>query len=379
MAESAVRCGSDVVAVDFFGDRDQARAAESYALGRDLGLPLTASGLGRAARRFDVDAVAYTANVENHPSVLRAFVSRGLTVLGNDERALRDVRDWRMLREFCRDAGIRHPETLLAGEESLARPGVRWLRKRVRSGGGHGVRRWRGGRLDDAHLLQAEVEGRVASASFVADGRSARVFALTEQLVGDRRLGARRRAWCGNILPLEPQGPTAERLLAEVARMASLLAGRFRLHGVNGLDLIVRREPDGELAAHLIEVNPRYTASMELAEDAGGGSVFAMHAAGVEGRLPAEKELTALPSRYVGKAVLFTRRDVVAPDTDLWLERGVRDVPQAGAPVRAGHPVCTVVALGAPDRTTCREALHQEAATIEKTLHPRRDTKGDTP
>src|SRR5450756_2292067 len=59
MVESAVGAGHEVVAVDFFGDRDQARLAESYALQRDLGLPLTAAGLAEAARRMDADAVVY--------------------------------------------------------------------------------------------------------------------------------------------------------------------------------------------------------------------------------------------------------------------------------------------------------------------------------
>ena len=70
MIESAVRGGHDVVAVDFFGDRDQARLAESYALQRDLGLPATAEGLAAAARRIDADAVVYGSNLENHPEVV---------------------------------------------------------------------------------------------------------------------------------------------------------------------------------------------------------------------------------------------------------------------------------------------------------------------
>ena len=70
MVESAVRGGHDVVAVDFFGDRDQARLAESYALRRDLGLPATAEGLAAAAGRIDADAVVYGSNLENHPEVV---------------------------------------------------------------------------------------------------------------------------------------------------------------------------------------------------------------------------------------------------------------------------------------------------------------------
>ena len=67
MVESAVHGGHDVVAADFFGDRDQASLAESYSLPRDLGLPPTAEGLAAAAERLEADAVVYGSNLENHP------------------------------------------------------------------------------------------------------------------------------------------------------------------------------------------------------------------------------------------------------------------------------------------------------------------------
>ncbi len=214
MAESAARSGARVVAVDFFGDRDQARAATGYALGRDLGLPLTAEGLVRAAGRLDAGAVVYGANLENHAAAV-ARLGRRHEVLGNEAGAVREVRDWRVLRRFCADSGIACPTTLVAGEEGYAREaGGHWLRKRVRSGGGHGVRRWDGTPLDRAHLLQAEIAGRAASASFVADGRAARVFALSEQLIGDNALGAHGYAWCGNIVPFPADGGLG-RALAE--------------------------------------------------------------------------------------------------------------------------------------------------------------------
>src|SRR5664280_1055946 len=136
MVESAVRGGYDVVAVDFFGDRDQAQRAESYALQRDLGLPATAEGLREAAERIDADAVVYGSNLENHPEVV-AELSIGRRLLGNPADVLRDVRDWALLRRFCRGAGIAHPVTLLHGEEGRAERG-RWLRKRLHSGAGHG-------------------------------------------------------------------------------------------------------------------------------------------------------------------------------------------------------------------------------------------------
>ncbi|HOT23158.1 MAG TPA: ATP-grasp domain-containing protein [Thermoleophilia bacterium] len=399
MAESAARAGARVVAVDFFGDRDQTRAAKSRAVRRDLGLPATAAGLARAALDVGVDAVVYGANLENHPDLV-ARLARKRRVLGNEAAAVRAVRDWRVLRRFCAEESVACPMTLFAGEEpSSCERERRWLRKRLRSGGGHGVRRWDGRPLDGAHLLQEEVQGRAASASFVADGHAARVFALSEQLTGDRALGARGRVWCGNILPLvAPSRASVEvRLRAEVERLATLLTRRFGLRGVNGIDLVVHETSDGGLVPYLVEVNPRFTASMELAELAYGVSVFSLHLEGCAGRLPAARPAEeggmggaaqgsaggaaqCHPAGVLGKAVVYARRPVVTPDTGPWLEemldrawlRGavpaVRDIPASGERIAAGHPVCTVFAAAA-DREACLADLREAATIIEKSLH----------
>lgn len=374
MVESAVRGGHEVVAVDFFGDRDQARLAESYALQRDLGLPLTAAGLAEAARRMDADAVVYGSNFENHPEAV-CDLAAGLRLLGNPAEVLRDVRDWALLRRFCREAGIAHPVTLLRGEEGCAGRG-RWLRKRLRSGGGYGIAPWDGRALDDAHVLQAEVDGRAASVAFVADGKEGRIFGLTEQLLGRSALGGSGFAWCGNVLPLELPGADAASVRAQLEHMVSCLTGRFGLVGVNGLDVVIGRDPEGVAWPYLIEVNPRFSGSMELAERAFGVNVFSLHVEGLAGHLPRASVADRAPHGCVGKGIVYARRPVVVPDTEEWLVRGVRDVPSPGQRIAAGHPVCTVLARGR-DRQACLAGLFSGAAAVyrdsEETKEGRRE------
>jgi hypothetical protein len=361
MVESAVRGGYDVVAVDFFGDRDQARLAESYALQRDLGLPATAAGLSAAARRIDADAVVYGANLENHPEGV-GELALGRRLLGNPAEVVRDVRDWALLRRVCAEAGIAHPVTLLRGEKGSARRG-RWLRKRLRSGGGHGIAAWDGTALDDAHLLQAEVEGRAASVAFVADGKEGRIFGLTEQLLGRSALGGSGFAWCGNVLPLEVPEPDAASVRAQLEHMVSCLTRRFGLVGVNGLDVVIGHDPEGAVRPFLIEVNPRFSGSMELAERIFGVSVFALHVEGSTGHLSRDPAAGCAPDGCVGKGIVYARRPIVVPDTDTWLTRGVRDVPSPGQHIAAGHPVCTVLARGR-DREACLAGLFSAAADV---------------
>ena len=371
LAESAARVAPDMVAVDFFGDRDQARAVESHAVGRDLGLPLTAAGLAEGARRVGAQAVVYGANLENHPEVV-ADLAGSVEVLGNDAGVLSRVRDWRSLRGFCDAAGIAHPETLFAGEEGRARRGGRWLRKRVRSGGGHGVRGWTGGALDEGHLLQREITGRPASVAFAADGADCRVIGFCEQLAGRRWLGASGFTWCGNLLPF-PAPPREYRdLLAQVTRVARELTRRYGLRGLNGADLVVAQDDSGRPRAVLIEVNPRYSASMELAERAYGLSAYALHLDALVGRLPPVAAAAEPPSEYHGKAIVYAGQDLVVPDTCDWYGLGRRDIPYRGEHIAAGHPVCTVLGAGVT-RSSCLERLSAGAKAVYEETRPRRE------
>ncbi len=379
IAESAARGGHQVVTLDYFGDRDQRALVENHSLLRDLRLPFSAGSLLQASRTLDFDcrlaAVVYISNLENHPGVVEEL-AQGRVLLGNAPDVLRQVRDWHILRAFCRDAGIACPTTLLPGEESEADLTVRWLRKPVSSGGGHGVRRWAGEPLDENHVLQAYVEGRAASAAFVADGRRSVVIGLTEQLIGRGELGARGFAWCGNILPLSLRPGPRFTVLEKVERMAAQLTRRFGLRGVNGVDLVVADDPDGRPHPFLVEVNPRYTGSMELVERAYGLNIFSLHLEAMAGRLPGFAG--RLPGfsladhlhpqdRYLGKGIVYARRTVTLPETAGWMERGRRDVPFPGERIEAGHPVCTVLAEG-EGREGCWNHLLAGAEAVRKEI-----------
>ena len=353
IAESAVRGGHQVVTLDYFGDRDQRALVENVALRRDLGLPFSVAALLQASRRLDFQALVYVSNLENHPDVVEKL-ARGRVLLGNAPAVLACVRDWRTLRTFCREAGIYCPTTLLPGEEGQADPTIRWLRKPVRSGGGHGVRFWAGERLDEAYVLQAYVEGRPASAVFVADGRRCVLLGLTEQLIGRGELGARGFTWCGNILPLSLPTPEIETIVRSVREMAESLTCSFGLRGVNGLDFILGRDETGHPVPfgcaqdrpYLVEVNPRYTGSMELVERAYGLNVFDAHVRSFDGDLPAFHLEEHLFSHYYGKGIVYARRTVTMPETVGWREKERRDIPFSSERIKAGHPICTALAQG---------------------------------
>lgn len=372
IAESAARGNHRVVTLDYFGDRDQRALVENHSLLRDLNLPFSAEALLQASRRLDFEAVVYVSNLENHPEVVERL-AQGHVLLGNAPAVLHQVRDWRTMRAFCRDAGIPCPATLLSGEEGEADPTVRWLRKPIRSGGGHGIRPWAGEPLDETHILQKYVEGQPASVAFVADGQRCVVVGLTEQLIGRKELGRQGFAWCGNILPLTLQPAERVAVLEAAEQMAARLTRRFGLRGVNGIDLVLADDPSGQPRPFLLEVNPRYTASMELVERAYGLDIFSLHLEAMAGRLPDFSLVEHLHRQggYFGKGIVYARRTVTLPETKGWTKQGRRDVPFPAERIEAGHPVCTVLAEG-PGRGACwnhllasAEAVRQEIGDVQ--------------
>jgi uncharacterized protein len=305
---------------------------------RDLGGRGGMAALVEAAKQIQAPGVVYGAGLENQPGLV-ARLAAGRTLLGCPPETLARVRDPAVLGASLRAAGLAYPSTFAARDAPRrAERTRRWLRKPIRSGGGRGIREWRGGAPDGDVVVQEHISGLPCSAAAVGDGRSAVVLGVSEQLIGHRGLGARGYAWCGNLVP--PRlGEAQRRALAGSAREICVhLAHAFGLRGLFGVDLVW----DGE-RTWVVEVNPRPTGSLECVEAAHEVDVFAAHLEGCAGHLPSP---APPPRRAAGKAILFATRDVRVGDTRGWRERGVRDVPHPGERIAARGPVCTLVSVG---------------------------------
>lgn len=364
VAESAAQAGFDVTSLDAFADLDQATGVRALSLPRDVGVSFSAMAAARAAREIECDVVSYVSSFENHRAAVRAL-ARGRTLWGNGPALLRRVRDPQTLAEALESRGIAYAGNTTA---SRATGHERWLLKPRASGGGHRVRWWQPGEpVPRTMYLQPFIDGVPGSIVFLAAGGTARPLGLTRQLIGDATFGAAGFRYCGSILAGggDPQFANDVRLLADATRLAAALADAFDLVGVNGADFVAR---DGTPVA--VEVNPRYSASMELVERAYGISIFAAHATACTSReLPAfDLEVARRGAGAFGKAIVFARHDVVCGDTRSWLrDPDVRDVPHPGEHIAAGRPVCTVFARGA-DSAHCYAELALRAERMYDVL-----------
>ena len=360
LAESAARAGYRVLAVDGFGDLDVRRVAE-VRLARDARDRYSPGAAVRAARGARAEAVVYAASFENHPRAVRTLAA-GRALWGNPPEVLACVRDPLLLAATLARHGLATPAVRAAAPRSLRGS---WLAKPRASGGGSGVVAWRPGRRTprDAYF-QERIAGVPGSIVFAADGRHAVPLGLSCLLAGERAFGAAGFRYSGNILV--GRGDAAftddDRLCVRAIALAEATTQAFGLVGVNGIDFIARRG-----TPYPIEVNPRYTAAMELVERAYGLSIFAIHARACAGRLPAfdlAAARRAPPPRAIGKAILYARGDVVLGDTRPWLDDdSVRDVSAPGTRCRRGQPICTIFATGR-DAVECRVALGRRAARL---------------
>jgi predicted ATP-grasp superfamily ATP-dependent carboligase len=352
-AASAARAGLDVTSLDAYADADAHPAVRALSVARDYRRRYSAPTAARIARAIECDAVAYLSNFENHAPAIEELAA-GRTLLGNAPDVVRRVRDPKLLAEAFRRDGL--PVPRLADVGQLARrPGHEsghWICKPIRSGGGRRVRVWNGRRLPAGCYLQERIDGAARSVVFVAARGAASVLGVSRQLIGERAFGVSQYRYCGNILE-----PVDERLWQCAESLARSAVAEFGLVGVNGIDCVER---DGIL--YPIELNPRWSSSMELVERASGVSMFGVHAdACLDGRVP---PAPAGGGRAHGKAIVFAREPVVAGDTRPWLEDpAVADVPHPGDRIAAGDPVCTLFAA-APAGESCVAALAARAASI---------------
>jgi predicted ATP-grasp superfamily ATP-dependent carboligase len=186
---------------------------------------------------------------------------------------------------------------------------------------------------------------------------------FSRQLVGDSNFGARGYRYCGSILasPDDPQFPDAHALFEATHAVAGCVADEFGLVGLNGLDFIARgRVP------YPVEVNPRWSSSIEVAERAFDTAFFAAHVeSSAGGALPSFDCARSLKRiGAVGKAIVYARHAGSVGDTATWLEDpAVRDVPRSGEIIRVGQPVCSVFATAA-DSLACYRLLVIRAERI---------------
>ncbi len=359
-AQAAVRSGWRVAAVDLFADADLQAICRTWQVSPG-DYP---QGLIEAARQAPPGPWAYCGGLENHPDVISAISSQR-ELLGVDAKWLNRLRNPYGFAHQLQYWGF--PSTTLMAQNAIPDAG-RWLLKPKHSSGGRNIRQYGVPPYpvsDNQHYWSRWIDGVPQSAAYLFAGEEVRLLGVTEQLIGTPWTGGGGYLYCGNMGPLEISDDTLEQFVM----LGECLAKVGLLRGLVGVDVV----QDSAGRIHPLEINPRYTASMELFERAQGMPLIQWHIKACrEGSLWNDSVDYRTDSLVQGKAILYARQSVQIERTfDQWCreQNGDRtwpvlaDLPVVGTEVAAGHPLLTVFASGGCAEET-RYALRQRAEQI---------------
>ncbi len=331
----------------------------------------------------------YTGGLENYPDLV-GQLAKVRPLWGNPAGVIQRVRQPNHVARLLRAAGLPCPD-LWSDVDHPPRDGD-WLRKPLRSTGGLRITHYQAGprqltapiqpapsadASDPLWYYQQTIQGLPCAAVYLAAAGEAVLLGVSEQLIGTPWLGSSGFRYSGSIGPLNLPACVREQFVA----VGQALAGGFELIGLFGVDAV--------LAADVVwplEVNPRYTASVEVLERGYGWGTIAAHVSTCQtGRLQLAAGMLPPdgPIRQVcGKAVLFARQPLVITDelsrswlnpTTEWCEYAgdwpeYADVSAAGTNVPTDGPIVTLLASG-EDGPHVRHKLQVMATAEEKRLY----------
>jgi uncharacterized protein len=342
-ASSALRAGFEPFVIDLFADADTVRLCPTLKCD-PADYP---HGFVPLANRAPPAPWMYTGGLENHPDVVAA-ISEHRELWGNGPDVLKRVRDPWFLDSLPKHAA---GFAKVAVRKDEAAP-VGWVRKPLGGAGGGGVRFVdHGDRADDAGVYyQQFIEGEPQSAVFFAatDGSVVAALGRTLQLIGTPWLHAGRFQYAGNVSRLwlpYPVGAWESGVRRHVAGLCGLM----------GIDYI---------GQSILEVNPRYTASVEVLEFAHGVPLLIRDSPPPPAR------------RVVGKAIYYAAVPITFPAsgpwdaslarcTDVWRMPDFADLPHAGSVIEPGQPVCTLFAAASTE-AECVHQLKAKAAECDR-------------
>jgi predicted ATP-grasp superfamily ATP-dependent carboligase len=381
-ADSVRRAGGQPVCADLFADFDLRMTADVVPVHHyPFSLPEDVKGVHS-------DGWFYCGALENHPEILEKLLATNAScgqLLGTAPDALRLVRNPLWLANLLRSAGINALEVVDPSTPPDA-DGT-WIQKPLASAGGRSIRVWdeTATRIPfrEPHYFQRAVSGIGMSAIFRAERRSVDFLGASSEIESPAESQSPSRfSYCGSYGPWNDSNGIRSPIREQLQAIANtLLESAPGLHGLIGLDFRLCHDE-----VWLTEVNPRYTASVEVLELATGRPLLNL---GISECLPTRPDWLVRQSksprdertrtvnsfpRVIGKQILYAKEQFVAPDLSRfrstdgpWEIPFVADIPTTGSVVEPGWPICTVLA-GGTDAPSVHSLLRSRLKLVQSAL-----------
>lgn len=355
LAASARRAGYRPLVADFFDDLDTRALAAANILAGDIECgfeaPVLIERLTRLAAGEAPIGLTYGSGFEDRPTILDAIVQH-FPLYGNNAETVARAKDPCSLATLCHDLAIPHPQIRF----DAPRDTNEWLVKRQGGGGGIHIAFACDRGAGPGDYYQRRVRGgRPISVLLLADGCRAQSLGTSAQwaapsLTMPFRFG-------GAVRPADIDPARARELCSSAEKIVVAL----QLVGLNSVDFLV-----GEDGFHLLEVNPRPGATLDIFADL-DGRLFTAHLDACRGHLPSSPLIF---TRAAATAIAYAPCDLEMPDLD-W-PTWTKDRQRGGTRLRMGDPICTIFAE-AREAEVARVLVAQRLAAFREQLMDRAD------
>lgn len=368
-----------VISVDAFGDQDTRENVEQTIILPQWGTTMSELSLqteldsGSLTRSDDSQAkplcpVFGAGGTENWPELISYLTGHPkLRSLAPSQDQLKLLRSARLWAQAAQQSGIGFPQSIdhlgPFGQGANNTLASRWLLKKLNSGGGSGVSVCELASvcsISPNEYVQQEICGPVMGVNFCVAWNRTLETAKSDLTPNLTWMGVV-QSWSGEQWPGPTEfayrgswGPVAisEPLRARLEYLALLIAKETGITGWLQMDCI--ESSDGQW--WLLEVNPRWTAGMEVLLRSGVTNPAAHHAA-AWGYPSLEPQLQVRqPNTLIGKAIVYAPSELLLDNNRVDLLHSLprerfADIPSnqmKGRWLDAGSPVLTVLASCAP-------------------------------
>lgn len=331
LACAAHKLGIPVYVLDVFNDVDTQACAVASQRVATLNSEFDPDALLAAVQNLcppDTPLV-YGAGFESNP-ILLAKLAEGRELLGNTPALIEQLKDPAYFFPLLDKLHLPHPETQLTPPEACEE----WLVKQIGGAGGQHVQVLQecSSNADaQAWYYQRRLAGNPHSMIFLANGEQAYIIGYNEQ-------------WHDEAFSFTTQTPFLYKgamsvddmpLQENLQQAVNAIVAATGLRGLCSMDMMLNAS-----GFHILEINPRPTASFELHQLQ--GNLFYGHLQACHGILP---DHLPHPKHQRAHSILYAGADVKIPDNLHW-PAWTADHPAPHQQIRAGDPICTIFAQG---------------------------------
>ncbi len=324
--------GFTPVAIDCFADVDTQEMALDFVKVDKLAVVHVKNAVSELKKQYCLTYVIYGSGLENHQDTLK-YLEKNFTVLGNSFVVFASIQNKVNFFYKLKQYNISYPET------SFQTPGDKnnWLIKPLYGEGGIGIKKYTS-RSNNCYW-QRYCTGTPRSVLFIANGSEYKIIGFHKQFV--TQINDQQFVFAGVI----NQPEIKDSIVQTLQEILDKLVIEFSLKGINSLDFI-----ENNNQCYVLEINARPSASLNLYDSgfllehinscmAGSESLASPELSKAKVSLPHTLEI------YRAYKIIFAEVNITINKQIDW-PSWVFDIPQEGAIINTGMPICSIIAGG---------------------------------